>query len=96
MEISLAKTGIMAGERVWANPKNPGTEGLVIPLKSIVTKYSIPSVYVVHDDRSVRLTPVKILESNAEFVRIEGISIGTNVVTDGKDSLLDGEKINVK
>ncbi len=96
LEITLSSTGIAAGERVWAIPRTPGTEGYVIPVKSVITKYSIPSVYVVQADSTVRLTPVKILESNTDFARIEGISEGTRVVTDGKDTLLDGEKVTVK
>lgn len=89
-EVSFDKEAAQVGERIWLNPRINGLVGIIIPTASIITKYSIPSVYV-YNNGKVTLTQIRIIRTNQNQTLVENLASGTLVVTEGKDRLLDGE-----
>lgn len=96
VEVSVPQDIAKSGNRAWIIPSQKGESGIVIPLSAMVTKYSIPSVFVIQADGTVRLTPIRIVDSDTEHARVDGIQSGTSVVTEGKDALLDGEMVEIR
>lgn len=93
IEVTFDKGAVQVGERIWLNPRTEGPVGSIVPTKSIITKYSIPSVYVYNNGKVV-LTQIRIIRTHQDQTLIEDLESGTFVVVDGKDRLLDGEIIS--
>ncbi len=94
-EVRIPSGEAEIGDRVTVRPGSAvpaSPSGVVVPVSSIVTRYSFPSVFVLQNGVA-RLKTVRISASDGTFVQVEGISAGEAVVTDGKDSVLDGERV---
>lgn len=65
---------------------------MIIPESAVVTRYLIPSVFRVENGKAVSKT-VKVTARGEGNVLVEGLSVGTKVVTDGKDRVSEGESV---
>ncbi|HHJ35914.1 MAG TPA: MdtA/MuxA family multidrug efflux RND transporter periplasmic adaptor subunit [Gammaproteobacteria bacterium] len=71
-------------------------EAILLPTTAIQRGATGTFVYVVKDDQTVTVTPVKTGPSEDETTAIEsGISAGTTVVVDGVDRLREGAKVKI-
>lgn len=70
---------------------------LVVPVTAVRTGPKGPYVYVIGDDRTVQMRPVKRGESTVEVVAItEGLKEGEKVVTEGGDRLSEGSRVQLQ
>ena len=71
-------------------------DATIVPLAAIQRGTPGTFVYVVNDDSTVKVVPVKLGPSQGDNVAItDGLSPGDKVVTDGTDKLRDGAKITL-
>lgn len=63
---------------------------LVIPQAALIIRGTERSVYVVKADATVELRPVRTRLPSGEFVVVEGVQAGEQVVVDGKQNLRPG------
>lgn len=69
--------------------------GLLIPAKAVVEHGQLQGVYVVQDGRA-RLRWVRLGKVFGDRIEvISGVSAGDQIVTDGQDNILDGQKVEV-
>jgi multidrug efflux system membrane fusion protein len=69
-------------------------DAVVVPVAAVRTGGQGDYVFVVQDDRSVKLRPVVRGQAMADKVQIaSGLSIGEKVVTEGADRLRDGSRV---
>lgn len=67
---------------------------IVVPVTAVRTGPEGTYVYVINDDRTVSMRPVKRGESTVELAAItEGLQAGEKVVTEGGDRLKDGAQV---
>jgi len=67
---------------------------IVVPVTAVRTGPTGSYVYVINEDRTVSMRPVKRGESTVEVVAItEGLEAGEKVVTEGGDRLKDGAQV---
>jgi len=67
---------------------------ILIPSAAVLRGTQGTFVYVVKDDKSVTVRPVKVASTEGQTASIEsGISAGEMVVTDGTDKLREGAKV---
>lgn len=72
------------------------TNQVVVPAQAVQLGTSGNFVYVIGDDGSVKVTPVKTGAGDGTIVSItSGLQVGQHVVTDGTDQLRDGTKVVV-
>jgi len=70
------------------------SDAVLAPTAAIQRGVQGTFVYVVKEDRTVTLRPVKVGPSEGENVAIEeGLSVGEQVVVDGADKLREGSKV---
>ena len=65
---------------------------MTVPESAVVTRYLVPSVFVVENGKAVSKT-VKIVQRSGGKVLIEGLLAGVKIITDGKDRVTEGEKV---
>ena len=71
-------------------------ESILIPAAAILRGTQGTFVYVVREDKSVTVRPVKVGSTEGETAAIDsGIAAGEVVVTDGTDKLREGAKVEV-
>ena len=71
-------------------------EAILIPAAAILRGTQGTFVYVVKEDKSVSVRPVKVGSTEGETSAIDsGITAGDVVVTDGTDKLREGAKVEV-
>ncbi|HEY8119167.1 MAG TPA: MdtA/MuxA family multidrug efflux RND transporter periplasmic adaptor subunit [Methylophilaceae bacterium] len=71
-------------------------EAVVVPVAAIQRGRNGDYAYVIVNNESVRLQPVKVGNADGESVSIlSGLNIGDMVVTDGADKLRDGAKVKL-
>ena len=71
-------------------------EAILIPAAAILRGTQGTFVYVVKEDKSVSVRPVKVGSTEGEIAAIDsGITAGDVVVTDGTDKLREGAKVEV-
>lgn len=71
-------------------------DALLVPTAAIQRGAAGTFVYVVRDDQTVAVAPVKIGSVQGEITAIDtGVAAGAMVVTDGADSLRDGAKVEL-
>lgn len=69
----------------------------VVPSTAVQLGQSGPQIFVVKQDRSVELRPVRVLRTAGDNSLIEaGVAVGETVVTDGQLRLVPGARIEVK
>jgi biotin carboxyl carrier protein len=66
--------------------------GVLIPKSAIVTRYSVPAAFVI-EGGIARLKTVRVLGTDSQSALVEGIPVGSRIITAGKDSILDGERV---
>ncbi|WP_081682506.1 efflux RND transporter periplasmic adaptor subunit, partial [Pseudacidovorax intermedius] len=72
-------------------------DALVVPVTAVRTGPTGPYVYVIRDDRTVEVRPVKRGESTPEVIAItSGLQAGDKVVTEGGDRLNDGSRVQLQ
>lgn len=72
-------------------------DATVVPTTAVQTSQSGSTIYVVKEDKTVELRPVKVARSAGDFSLIaEGVKPGETVVTDGQLRLLPGAKVEAK
>lgn len=90
MEVSVPKEWAGIGDRVRIKMEGDTQEGIVIPESAIMTKYLVPTVFTIENGKAVAKT-VKVLSRGNGKVLVEGLSIGTKIVTAGKDRMTEGQ-----
>lgn len=90
MEVSVPKEWAGIGDRVRIKMEGDTQEGIVIPEAAIMTKYLVPTVFTVENGKAVSKT-VKVLARGNGKVLVEGLPIGTKIVTAGKDRVTEGQ-----
>jgi multidrug efflux system membrane fusion protein len=69
-------------------------ETIIIPAAAVQRGSQGPFVYVIKDDKTVTVRPVKLGPTEGESAAIEsGLSAGEIVVVDGTDKLREGAKV---
>ena len=72
-------------------------DSIVVPVTAVRTGPKGPYVYVIGDDRTVKMRTVKRGESTVEVVAItEGLKAGELVVTEGGDRLSEGSRVQLQ
>ncbi|KTT22680.1 efflux RND transporter periplasmic adaptor subunit [Pseudacidovorax intermedius] len=72
-------------------------DALVVPVTAVRTGPKGPYVYVIREDRTVEVRPVKRGESTPEVIAItSGLKAGEMVVTEGGDRLNDGSRVQLQ
>jgi len=72
-------------------------DAIVVPVTAVRTGPNGSYVYVVNEDRTVSMRPVRRGESTVDVVAItEGLKDGENVVTEGGDRLQDGARVQLQ
>ncbi|MBO9645188.1 MAG: efflux RND transporter periplasmic adaptor subunit, partial [Pseudacidovorax sp.] len=72
-------------------------DALVVPVTAVRTGPNGPYVYVIRDDRTVEVRPIKRGESTPEVIAItSGLQAGEKVVTEGGDRLNDGSRVQLQ
>jgi len=66
---------------------------LVVPQAALILRGTERSVYVVSEDKTVRLAPVQVRYPFGEMVVVEGLQAGDKVVIDGKQNLRPGATV---
>jgi multidrug efflux system membrane fusion protein len=70
---------------------------VVVPVTAVRTGPSGAYVYVINEDRTVSMRPVKRGEATVEVVAIvDGLKAGENVVTEGGDRIKDGARVQLQ
>lgn len=69
VEIKVTDQQLKAGDRIRVFFTSESSSGNILPTSAIVTKYSIPSVFVIHGDKVV-LTPITILHTGENFISV--------------------------
>ncbi|MDP2090640.1 MAG: HlyD family efflux transporter periplasmic adaptor subunit [Candidatus Gracilibacteria bacterium] len=65
---------------------------IIIPINSVITKYSQAGVYVIENKKAI-FKMINIIDSDSSFVAISGLKAGDKIITEGKDNILDGEEV---
>lgn len=68
-------------------------DSILIPNSAIISKYMIPSVYILNSDWTIKLKSIEIIKSNDKFSNISWLKVWEVVITEWKDNLYDGEKV---
>ncbi len=77
-------------------PVETRPKATLVPTSAIQRGAAGTFVYVVKDDRTVAVTPVKIGPTQGEITVIDGgVSVGAMVVIDGADRLREGTKVEI-
>ncbi|MDD5769720.1 MAG: efflux RND transporter periplasmic adaptor subunit [Candidatus Gracilibacteria bacterium] len=96
LEITLdnTKKDIKIGSfaKVYFDVK-PTNSGIIIPNSAVVQTYMIPQVFVL-EGKVAKLRNIKILKQNDNFSQITGLNVGETIITDGKENVFDGERLN--
>lgn len=87
-DIAIGEKVIFHFERKKASLQN----GVLIPLSSIITRYGPPGVYVLVDNIA-RFHMIEILGSDMSHAEVIGIPEGATIITEWKDNIYDGEKL---
>lgn len=75
----------------FKNSQNKDKKGLIITNKAIVSDLLIPWVYVLWNDKKVKLVNIKILKQNDNFSLIEWLKFWDKIITAGKENIFDWE-----
>ncbi|MDD2916948.1 MAG: HlyD family efflux transporter periplasmic adaptor subunit, partial [Candidatus Gracilibacteria bacterium] len=93
IEIRLANESLQIGDRVMILFGKATTEKqMIIPENALVTKYGTPGVYVLQDGQA-HFQLVTVLGRDTTSAAILGLKVGEKIITDGKDNILDGERV---
>jgi len=77
-------------------PVETRTNATLVPTAAIQRGTAGTFVYVVKDDKTVAVAPVKVGATQGEITAIDGgVSAGTTVVVDGADRLREGAKVEL-
>lgn len=72
-------------------------KAVVVPVTAVRTGPTGAYVYVVNEDRTVSMRPVKRGEATVEVIAVtEGLKAGETVVTEGGDRLKDGARVTLQ
>lgn len=74
---------------LWKEKKE---KQIVIPMNSVITKYSQPWVYVIENKKAL-FKMIKIIDSDSSFVAVSWIKIWDKIITQWKDNILDWEVV---
>lgn len=74
---------------LWKEKKQ---KQIIIPLNSIINKYSEPWIFVLENGYA-KFKIIKLKESDENFVAVEWIKIWEKIITDWKDNIIDWEKL---
>ncbi len=89
----LLKPGMFAHVSIQLATEN----GILVPLKSLYRMPGASSDYVfVVKNNIAKMIKIERKQIVGENIVVEGISVGDQVVTDGKNKLTDGSKVTVK
>lgn len=91
-EVSVPKGSATVGDRVRLKVPGASVSGVLVPESAIMTRYLVPSVFVVENGVAKSKT-VKVVARGNAMVVVEGIVAGSKVVTEGKDRLTEGEAV---
>lgn len=97
-EITLVNSQSVIWERVivkLSRKKSPHSNGSIVPTNSIITRYGPPWVYILDKD-IIRFKLINILASDLYFAEVIGLQDGTTIITDGKESMYDGQILTQK
>ncbi len=67
----------------------------IIPNTAIISKFMLPSVYVLHENKAV-LTPIKVIKMGEEKSEVEWLTSLDIIVVDWKENISDGEFLEIK
>nr|MDD3720574.1 efflux RND transporter periplasmic adaptor subunit [Candidatus Gracilibacteria bacterium] len=87
--------------------KDTSQSGIFIKNSSIIGNYMIPGVYVLKAEylptdksesgyknfKTIEFRQIKIIKQNDEFSLVDGLKVGEEIITDGKENLFDGESL---
>ena len=77
-------------------PVETRVDATLVPTAAIQRGAAGPFVYVVKDDRTVAVAPVKVGVTQGEITAVDsGVAAGAMVVVDGADRLRDGAKVEL-
>lgn len=92
-EIEVKSEKVQIGDRLsillWKEKKQ---KQIIIPLNTIINKYSTPWVFVIQGG-VIKFQIIKTKDSDDNFVAIEWLKIGDIIISDWKDNVLDGDRI---
>ncbi len=74
---------------LWKEKKE---KQIVIPINSVITKYSQPWVYVIENKKAL-FKMIKIIDSDSSFVAISWLKMWDKIITQWKDNILDWEVV---
>lgn len=96
-EFSNADGALFANQFVNVRmPVETRPKATLVPTAAIQRGAAGTFVYVVKNDRTVAVTPVKIGPTQGEITAIDGgVSVGATVVIDGADRLREGTKVEI-
>lgn len=93
-EIKINDSNIKIWDRLIAMLwKEKQKKQIIIPLNSIINKYSEPWVYIVQNGYT-KFQIIKTKESDEEFIAVDWLKIWDKIITEWKDNLLDWEKLD--
>lgn len=69
------------------------SDGIIIPNSSIVSDFMVSQVFIINKKKAT-LIPIKIIKQNDNFSQVEWISVGTTIISEWKENILDGEVLN--
>ncbi|MDD2487626.1 MAG: efflux RND transporter periplasmic adaptor subunit [Candidatus Gracilibacteria bacterium] len=93
IEVRIDNDKLKYGDRFILNiGSQKKDKQIIIPLNSIVNKYTEPGVFIISDGKA-KFKMIKIKESDTDFVAVEGLKVGDKIITQGKDNIIDGEDL---
>jgi multidrug efflux system membrane fusion protein len=94
VKVDLAGKGLKSGQFGRASLPMATRKGLLVPRSAIVEQGSLTSVWVVGNDRIVRLRLVKPgREQGATTEILSGLTAGESIVVSGIEKVADGARI---
>lgn len=93
-EIQITEKNTQIWDRLilllWKEKKE---KQIIIPINSIINKYSQPWVYLLQNGYA-KFQIIKIINSDTNFVSVDWLKVWDKVITDWKDNILDWEKLD--
>lgn len=66
--------------------------GIIIPNAALITKYGETGVYILENGRA-KYQIITVIASDGNLTTITGLSLGQELITRGKENILDGEVV---
>jgi membrane fusion protein, multidrug efflux system len=71
-------------------------QAILVPSAAIQRNGDAAFAYVIGPDSTVKLRPLKVLDTEGEIAAVTGVDAGEKLVTDGFDKLLNGTRVSVR